>query len=103
MNKQFLKSLLNQDAIWKRVVNIDAYGTPTMDAIPIKVRWENKRKLIIDGTGKEVVSEATCFCLEPIRTDDYLVLNGSDKEWVVKAVEDLIDGDGSIVYREVSV
>jgi len=92
---------LNQIATWKRVVGQNMYGEPETEEKEIKVRWEGKRRLVRDNEGREVVSEARVFCVEPVKPGDLLEYAG--REWPVIAVSTVPGLDGKESHRECAV
>lgn len=89
---------LNQVATWKRVTSINEYGEPTTANQTISVRWEGKRKLVRNRQGQEVVSETRFFCLEAVQPGDSIEQGG--REWLIIAVTEFMDLDGTLVYRK---
>ena len=96
-----IEGYLNQRAVWKRVVRLNEYGEPVTKQKTIKVRWEGKRRLVRDNEGREVVSEARVFCIEPVKPGD--ILKYEDRDWPVIAVSTVPGLDGSENHREVAV
>ena len=96
-----IQEYLNQTATWKRVIGQNMYGEPEFDTKEIKVRWEGKRRLVRDNEGREVVSEARVFCVEPVKPGDLLEFTG--REWPVIAVSTVPGLDGKESHREVAV
>jgi hypothetical protein len=96
-----IEGYLNQRAVWKRVVGQNMYGEPVTKQKTIKVRWEGKRRLVRDNEGREVVSEARVFCVEPVKPGDILEHGG--REWPVIAVSSVPGLDGKESHREVAV
>ena len=96
-----IQDYLNQTATWKRVVGQNMYGEPKTEEKEIKVRWEGKRRLVRDNEGREVVSEARVFCVEPVKPGDILEHGG--RSWPVIAVSTVPGLDGSENHREVAV
>ena len=96
-----IRDYLNQTATWKRVVSLNMYGEPETEEKEIKVRWEGKRRLVRDNEGREVVSEARVFCVEPVKPGDLLEYAG--REWPVIAVSTVPGLDGKEAHREVAV
>ena len=96
-----IEGYLNQRAVWKRVVGQNMYGEPVTKQKTIKVRWEGKRRLVRDNEGREVVSEARVFCVEPVKPGDILEHGG--REWPVIAVSTVPGLDGKEIHREVAV
>jgi hypothetical protein len=80
---------------------MNEYGEPEFGSKTIKVRWEGKRRLVRDNEGREVVSEARVFCVEPVKPGD--ILKYEDREWPVIAVSTVPDLGGKEAYREVAV
>lgn len=96
-----IEGYLNQRAVWKRKIGSNEYGEPETSSKSIKVRWEGKRRLVKDNEGREVVSEARVFCVEPVKPGD--ILKYEDREWPVIAVSTVPDLGGKEAYREVAV
>jgi hypothetical protein len=96
-----IRGYLNQTALWKKVVGQNMYGEPSTSSKTIKVRWEGKRRLVRDNEGREVVSEARVFCIEPVKPGDKLEYAG--REWPVIAVSTVPDLGGKEAHREVAV
>ena len=96
-----IEGYLNQRAVWKRKTGSNEYGEPVTKQKTIKVRWEGKRRLVRDNEGREVVSEARVFCVEPVKPGDILEHGG--REWSVIAVSIVPGLDGSESHREVAV
>ena len=96
-----IRDYLNQTAIWKRVVGQNMYGEPETEEKEIRVRWEGKRRLVRDNKGREVVSEARVFCVEPVKPGDLLEYAG--REWPVIAVSTVPGLDGIDNHRECAV
>jgi hypothetical protein len=96
-----IECYLNQTAIWKKVVGQNMYAEPQTESKEIKVRWEGKRRLVRDKEGREVVSEARVFCVEPVKPGDILEHGG--REWPVIAVSTVPDLDGKESHREAAI
>lgn len=96
-----IEGYLNQRAVWKRVVRLNEYGEPVTKQKKIKVRWEGKRRLVRDNQGREVVSEARVFCVEPVQPGD--LLKYADREWPAIAVSIVPGLDGKESHREVAL
>ena len=96
-----IEGYLNQRAIWKRKTGSNEYGEPVTKQKTIKVRWEGKRRLVRDNEGREVVSEARVFCIEPVKPGD--ILKYEDRDWPVISVSIVPGLDGSENHREVAV
>lgn len=96
-----IRDYLKQTATLKTTVGYNEYGEPIASEKVIPCRFEMKRKLVRDKTGNQVVSEATMYCIEPIRPDDRVVYNG--REYVAITVSEIIDLDGNTVYYEVAL
>jgi len=92
---------MNQRAVWKRKTGQNEYGEPETSSKSIKVRWEGKRRLVRDNEGREVVSEARVFCVEPVKPGDILEHGG--REWPVIAVSTVPGLDGKEAHREVAI
>ena len=96
-----IRRYLNQTAVWKYVIGQNMYGEPETEGKEIRVRWEGKRRLVRDNEGREVVSEARVFCVEPVKPGDILEHGG--REWPVIAVSTVPGLDGKESHREVAV
>jgi hypothetical protein len=97
-----IKDYLNQTALWHYTTGqMNEYGEPQTSSKSIKVRWEGKRRLVRDNEGREVVSEARVFCVEPVQPGD--LLKYADREWPVIAVSEATGIDGRIHFREVAL
>jgi hypothetical protein len=96
-----IEGYLNQRAVWKRKTGQNEYGEPETSSKSIKVRWEGKRRLVRDNEGREVVSEARVFCIEPVKPGDKLEYAG--REWPVIAVSTVPDLSGIDSHRECAV
>ena len=96
-----IKGYLNQTAKWHYVTGINEYGEPSTSSKSIKVRWEGKRRLVRNNEGREVVSEARVFCVEPVKPGDLLEYAG--REWPVIPVSTVPGLDGKEAHREVAV
>lgn len=96
-----IRDYLNQTAVWKSVIGQNMYGEPETEKKEIRVRWEGKRRLVRDNEGREVVSEARVFCVEPVKPGDILEHGG--REWPVIAVSTVPGLDGKESHREVAV
>ena len=96
-----IEGYLNQRAVWKRKTGQNEYGEPVTKQKTIKVRWEGKRRLVRDNEGREVVSEARVFCVEPVQPGDLLEYAG--REWPAIAVSIVLGLDGKESHREVAL
>ena len=97
-----IKGYLNQTATWHYTTGqMNEYGEPETSSKSINVRWEGKRRLVRDNEGREVVSEARVFCVEPVQPGD--LLKYADREWPVIAVSIVPGLDGKEAHREVAV
>ena len=96
-----IEGYLNQRVVWKRKTGQNEYGEPVTKQKTIKVRWEGKRRLVRDNEGREVVSEARVFCIEPVKPGD--ILKYEDRDWPVISVSIVPGLDGSENHREVAV
>ena len=97
-----IQNYLNQTATWHYTTGeMNEYGEPVTSSKTIKARWEGKRRLVRDNEGREVVSEARVFCIEPVKPGD--ILKYEDRDWPVIAVSTVPGLDGSESHREVAV
>jgi len=96
-----IDNYLNQTATWHYITGQNEYGEPETGSKTIKVRWEGKRRLVRDNEGREVVSEARVFCIDPVKPGDKLEYAG--REWPVITVSTVLGLDGKESHREVAV
>lgn len=96
-----IKDYLNQIAKWKKMISDDGYPPQPGTGTEIKVRWEDKRRLVRNAQGVEVVSEARVFCVDDVKPGDVLEWNGRD--WPVIAVSMVPSLDGKETFYEVAV
>ena len=97
-----IQNYLNQTATWHYTTGqMNEYGEPETGSKEIMVRWEGKRRLVRDNEGREVVSEARVFCVEPVQPGD--LLEYASREWPVIAVSEATGLDGRIHFREVAL
>ena len=97
-----IRNYLNQTATWHYTTGeMNEYGEPQTSSKTIQVRWEGKRRLVRDNQGREVVSEARVFCVEPVKPGDELEFDG--RRWPVIAVTTFPDLSGKEAHREVAV
>ena len=98
-----IEGYLNQRAVWKRKTGkLNENAEPIYaDPKTVSVRWEGKRRLVRDNEGREVVSEARVFCVEPVKPGDILEHGG--REWPVIAVSTVPGLDGKESHRECAV
>jgi hypothetical protein len=96
-----IRGYLNQTAQWKQMISEDGYPPQPGLSVEIKVRWEDKRRLVRNLQGQEVISEARVFCIEPVKPGDVLECDGRD--WPVIAVGSVPSLNGKTVFREVAV
>jgi hypothetical protein len=97
-----IKGYLNQTATWHYTTGqMNEYGEPVTSSKTIKVRWEGQRRLVRDNEGREVVSEARVFCIEPVKPGD--ILKYEDRDWSVISVSIVPGLDGSESHREVAM
>ena len=67
--------MLKQDAIYWSPAAPDGFNRISFAApVEIKVRWEQKKELFIDSTGKEVQSNAKVFVDRVLEEQGYLFL-----------------------------
>lgn len=87
---------LNQDIAWKaKTGGFDSYGQPAYAAATtIKGRKIGKRKLVVDGAGREITTESEITTQADISAGDFL----DDKE--VISVLEARNLDGSLVAKK---
>ncbi len=91
-----IQDYLNQTASWQAKTSNNSYGEPVYStAATIYCRWEDKRRLIRNAEGVEIISNATVYCVENVQENDLLAGR------VVLMVADQPNLDGSINHREV--
>lgn len=96
-----ISGYLNQIAVWKQVVGRNEFNEPVIEETIIHVRWEGKRRLVRDNEGREVVSEAQVFCVEPVQPGD--LLEYASREWPVIAVSEATGLDGRVRFWKVAL
>lgn len=98
-----LTRFLTEDATWRRMVaqSSNGYLDPVTQDVPIKVRWEDKVRLVRTPQGQEVVSMARVFTKAAVEPGDRLVYGG--RELTVLAVATVKDLGGIERFREVAV
>ncbi len=85
----------NQSAVWKHIVGHDKFSQPTYLETDIKVRKENKTRLVRNKNGIQVVSNTTVFTDADVKIDDLI-----DNTPVI-AVSDMIGLGGKCEGYEV--
>lgn len=93
--------ILNQDAIWHKTTGKNVYNEPVSTPISIKVRWEDRKRVIRNKKGETVQSQGFVLCLEPVTEEDYLEFN--ERKWPIALVDDPPDINGKVTLREVYV
>ena len=88
---------LNQNVTWKSKTGQDFHNEPAYDSSTITARKEQKRRMVRDAQGEEVVSQTTVYTQSAIGMEDKI-----DDEQVIN-VGEWIDRDGSIVGYEVFI
>ena len=97
-----ISDYLNQTTTLKtNTGNYDNYGKPVLTPSIINLRWENKRRLVRNSQGKEIISEAVIFTKSEMKPSDFLVWQNRD--WEIISVSDITDIEGDIQFYEVSV
>lgn len=88
-----------QDAILKKTTIFSTCGVKitTVD-MGIKIRFENKRKLIATSNGQNVVSAGLIFSTVLLTEDDQLVYE--DKTYVILSSEPCIKLSGEVSHYE---
>ena len=90
----------NQTVSYKSLSAIDEYGKATYaTTASIAARYEYNRKIVKDGNGKDVISEARCFTATAVKPDD--VLTFDSKDWTVISVSNIYNLDGLVKWYEV--
>ena len=90
-----LAAMLNQTVSWKAKTGQDRYNVPTYDTTDIAARKEQKRRMVKDQFGDEVVSMTTVFTQSAIGLEDEI-----DDEKVI-SVQSMVDGEGQTTGYEV--
>ena len=88
---------LNQDVTWKSKTGQSGYNEPTYESSTITARKEQKRRMVRDAQGEEVVSQTTVYTQSAIGMEDKI-----DDEQVIN-VGEWIDKEGDIVGYEVFI
>lgn len=96
-----IENYLNQTCGWKSRTGHDGYEPTYAASVTIACRWENKRRMVRNFQGVEVVSESTVYCKEAVRPNDTLTYDGRD--CIVITVSDQPALDGTVSHREVYV
>ncbi len=96
-----IRGYLRQEATWIRTTGRNEYGEPIIQEKDIAVRWEDKRRLVRDSTGREVVSEARVYCTADVQPGDHLQYRGRRWPVIVAAITPGLDGRG--IYTEVAL
>lgn len=96
-----IEGTLNQEAIWKQATGNNGYESTYAEPVAIKVRWEDKKRLIRNKRGEEVESIARVFCKREVEEGDVLEYEG--KAWPVLDAEKPTGLDGKVLYRICSV
>jgi hypothetical protein len=89
----------NQSVTLKSVSSIDEYGQATYATPTIAARYEYSRKIVKDGNGKDVISEARCFTATAVKPDDVITFDG--KDWIVISVSNIYNLEGVLKWYEV--
>lgn len=89
----------NQNIVWKQKQGTNDFNDPIYSSSNIMARFVYKRKMITDRYGQEKISEAQCYTLCPVKTDDVLVFDNID--WVVQRVTNVTGFDGKVEHYEV--
>lgn len=75
----FIDRVCLQTAVYWAPLGDDGYGKKTFyDPIEVSVRWQDKKDLITDNTGKEVVTRATVYPTTDVEEQGYLYLGTLD-------------------------
>jgi len=91
---------MEQDATWKQKTTHDGYDQ-SWSSTAIKCRWVEKRRVVRNSQGANVVSEATMNCIEAVQADEIITFDG--KDWPIIAVSKVPDLDGVVWFREVAL
>lgn len=93
---------LSQTSVWKRRTGSDGYGAPTFSQTAIPSRWEQKRTMVRDSKGDEVLSEARVYVTAAVTAGDELV-DPDGRGWTVITVWIRRNLSGVEEFREVNV
>lgn len=88
---------LNQDVTWEAKSGQDFYNEIAYTSSTITARKEQKRRMVRDAQGEEVVSQTTVYTQSAIGLEDKI-----DGEQVIH-VGEWIDKEGSVVGYEVFI
>lgn len=71
----FIKSMCRQTAVYWGSPQPDGFGTMTYDTPrEIKVRWDEKQKVVLDKKGKEIIADVQMLCPEDLEQEGMLYL-----------------------------
>jgi hypothetical protein len=80
--ESFLRKVCVQTAVYWGNPVPDGFGGMTFDyPVEIKVRWDEKYKIVISKEGKEVTSTATILCSDDLDMEGRLFLGTLDDLW----------------------
>jgi outer membrane lipoprotein-sorting protein len=88
----------NQEVTWKSLTSTSEDGSPTYSSSTIKVRFQYKRKMILDREGKQIISSSQVFTESAIKPGDTITFDG--KAWPVLDVKNNYDLDGDLAFYE---
>lgn len=89
----------NQTAVLHKYIGAKDNGQPIFaSAMKIHVRFEEKRSLVRDAKGEEVVSEAFVMTMERLSEGDILEYGG--KKWTVLRVSAPVGLSGKVMHYE---
>jgi len=96
-----ITNYLNQTISLKTKTGNDGYG-PVFDLpVLVKVRWEGKRRLVMNSQGIEVVSEARVYIEREVNPGDILIYKNNN--WTAIACSEAVTLNGIIMWYEVAV
>jgi hypothetical protein len=101
MTVGLLASYASQTATWKSQTGIDRYGQPSFASTTIQVRWDMGRKLYRDAAQQTVLGSGSLFCAEDVQVGD--LVNDGTRDWIVLHVDAIVDINGNLSYREVTI
>jgi|AntRauTorcE11897_2_1112592.scaffolds.fasta_scaffold01346_13 hypothetical protein len=73
--KRFIKKVCVQTIVYWEFDGVDGFHTPQfLDAVELKVRWDEKAEVITDRDGKEYVSNAQLLTPQDLVEQSYVYL-----------------------------
>jgi hypothetical protein len=97
-----ISHFLNQTGVWKRHTGADLYGDPTFaPGVNVKMRWEDRPKLVVNGNAESVPSNARVWVREAVSVSDLFTYAGQDHQ--VIAITTVPDLAGRVTFTEAAL